>query len=496
MQQSLRETRPAAPRRTIRTYSILQHWTLAHAYLANMGGLLHAYPEGRCLDKDTRYYALTSAKLGRAYDWRSSAGHHPLFGLILSKDDIADKSKADWLVKSIAVVQITWLTLTVLARGVLGQPVTQLEIATTAFSIFAIVTYVVNFWKPKDVSQPILLQCLVHGYDMSRDIKHYDYTQSLVSRLSDPVLKREWTTVISDIVRVKNDMIWMPNDGIPLVFSIMAVSAFVFGGLHCLAWNFEFPSQAERILWRTTGVASALVPVLSLFASFCLSYMATTHVDKLLASWLAAKLECVARFPQNYLELLKVPLFRHWSDSEVVLLMSQPAGTRNFDERPVIQAAGQRDETPNVIIFLEFFNQFFTSWEDAKNGTHPRLVYSLLSSYEVMERYFTKEVQELLDDYEESYLRKRFVTGDNEPPRIKCVSHMMAILEQLPAEGDKVQRPRDVYNQISRYLVIGSGILYIVVRIIILILLFTCLRAVPLDVYEGTPWTRFLPNFS
>jgi hypothetical protein len=170
----------------IYTYPIPQHWTLAHAYLANMGGLLHVERSSvRCLAKDAEYYVLTGAKLGRHYSWVPSPSH-PLQGLILSEDDIADKSKADWLVKTIAVFQIAWLIVTVFARGVLGLPVTQLEIATTAFSVFAIATYAANFWKPKDVFQPILLQCQPLGIPVSTGQENYDWTQSFVHRLRAP----------------------------------------------------------------------------------------------------------------------------------------------------------------------------------------------------------------------------------------------------------------------------------------------------------------------
>jgi hypothetical protein len=126
----------------------------------------------------------------------------------------------------------------------------------------------------------------------------------------------------------------------------------------------------------------------------------------------------------------------------------------------------------------------------------PRLVDNLLWTYASLKDRFPKEDQDFWDDYEDSYLRTRFTTDGNELPQVKCISHIMATLEQLNAEKIKVQKLRDIYEQISRFLTISSGILYIAARLIILVLLFTCLRAVPLGVYENTPWTRFLPNFS
>jgi hypothetical protein len=52
---------------------------------------------------------------------------------------------------------------------VIGLPVTQLEIATIAFSIFLIATYFVNWWKPKDVIKPTLLKAPIFGVSTTLD---------------------------------------------------------------------------------------------------------------------------------------------------------------------------------------------------------------------------------------------------------------------------------------------------------------------------------------
>lgn len=143
----------------IHTYRTTQNWTLTHAYFANMGGLLYPDIHG-VRENELRYYVLSGVTLSNRYDW---SGNHPLEGLVLEKRDIEDKSKADWLLKCFTVLQVAWLVLTVIVRGVEGLPVTQLEIATVAFSIFAIFTYAANWWKPKDVSRPILIKKRARG---------------------------------------------------------------------------------------------------------------------------------------------------------------------------------------------------------------------------------------------------------------------------------------------------------------------------------------------
>ena len=38
--------------------------------------------------------------------------------------------------------------------------------------------------------------------------------------------------------------------------------AIGFGGIHCLAWSFEFPSHLERLLWRSASLTITCAPVL------------------------------------------------------------------------------------------------------------------------------------------------------------------------------------------------------------------------------------------
>ena len=48
-------------------------------------------------------------------------------------------------------------------------------------------------------------------------------------------------------------------------WSRMVVFAFfgvIFGGLHCIGWNFEFPTHAEQMLWRSTSLGIAAIPLI------------------------------------------------------------------------------------------------------------------------------------------------------------------------------------------------------------------------------------------
>ena len=51
------------------------------------------------------------------------------------------------------------------------------------------------------------------------------------------------------------------------VFIIIPVFGSMFGGLHCLAWNFTYPKHVEKIIWRIASLTIALTPVTCLVLS-------------------------------------------------------------------------------------------------------------------------------------------------------------------------------------------------------------------------------------
>lgn len=62
--------------------------------------------------------------------------------------------------------------------------------------------------------------------------------QGFVERLLAPSAAND-AIFHEDRKRIKNDIVWMQEDT-PLIWGLMAISSLIFGGLHCLAWNFDF----------------------------------------------------------------------------------------------------------------------------------------------------------------------------------------------------------------------------------------------------------------
>ena len=38
-------------------------------------------------------------------------------------------------------------------------------------------------------------------------------------------------------------------------------SQWSFGGIHCIAWSFAFPSSTEQLLWRISSIAITGIPL-------------------------------------------------------------------------------------------------------------------------------------------------------------------------------------------------------------------------------------------
>ncbi|KAJ5725885.1 uncharacterized protein N7483_007242 [Penicillium malachiteum] len=186
----------------------------------------------------------------------------------ISTDEIQDKSKADSFLRVITVIQILWLCVQTIARWVEGLAVTQLEIATVAFAICAVLMYHICWAKPKGVDIPITAFYYGGNIEEIRD---------RVRRAEEEVTpsvsgaQREWSM---RLVHFKST--GMPGGGIKLsltpseqfVWSMtLILGGVVFGGIHLIAWNFVFPTHIEMVLWRVSALFCTFIIPASFFAS-------------------------------------------------------------------------------------------------------------------------------------------------------------------------------------------------------------------------------------
>jgi len=113
-------------------------WSRTHAFYLLMGGF--ALYQG-----NDRYGVLTAAKLEALLEKDFIDMPN------IEEEDILDRSKADWVAKTIAVVQMTWFSVQLIARYVKGWAVTELEILTFSTVVMTIGMYFSWWDKPLDV---------------------------------------------------------------------------------------------------------------------------------------------------------------------------------------------------------------------------------------------------------------------------------------------------------------------------------------------------------
>ncbi|KAI1124027.1 hypothetical protein F5Y10DRAFT_250534 [Nemania abortiva] len=219
-------------------------WSLTHCYIANMGGF-YTHHNGEHHSLTTRHLLKHSRRIK---SW-------------VSEDDLNDKSKTDYFTKALAVLQITQLLLSLISRKVQNLAFSQLETLTLAFAICGVLTYGCSWYKPQNVKRPIEV--------FLRPDEEWDH--SITRRTFDSL----WKVVMNSEDLVNNEPIRrIPNDNIPktkaheIHYALYVLTALTvgFGSIHAIAWNFEFPTLIEQILWRVATLISTAAPPVALLA--------------------------------------------------------------------------------------------------------------------------------------------------------------------------------------------------------------------------------------
>lgn len=185
-------------------------------------------------------------------------------------DEIDDKNKSDAFTRAISVTQITWISVQVVAQAARRLAISQLEIAVLAFSACAIIIYALNWKKPKGISVPYTLISFpgvipseVVGGAVGGDRTDL-FERSILSSLFD--YDRPLETLGR---RVPNDTcVRQENPHESAVYDVFGlfIGTLLFGGLHTAAWNFNFPTRMEQIVWR---VSSLMCTIYMLAISAC-----------------------------------------------------------------------------------------------------------------------------------------------------------------------------------------------------------------------------------
>ncbi|TFK59897.1 hypothetical protein BDN72DRAFT_805965 [Pluteus cervinus] len=284
-------------------------WTRTHGHFAQMGAF------GR---KDTNQILFPPTLI----ELLRNGSIHP-DSLRLTQKQVEDRSKGDTLSKLLVASQTSWFVIECMARWYMKLPLTEVEVVTLAFAVLNVFTYAFWWGKPLDVQCPIYVEVKSSGvthaeakgeldsnmnltvpqvviisiegaHEEQKPVKEtttastgatQTHTQTLRKEISDHGFWRTLTNRL--IVRPFIALAWplaelfgdgdvhesakhistfygmkLPDGKGRVVVSLSCLVGVIFGIIHFLSWNSEFPVRMELLLWRGSSAILVTVPVL------------------------------------------------------------------------------------------------------------------------------------------------------------------------------------------------------------------------------------------
>lgn len=180
---------------------------------------------------------------------------------VVEEDEINDKSKGDMVTKALVVWQTAWFVIQIVARGVGGLAITELEIMTLAYGLMCSFLYLLWWNKPYDIQTPIPTEGPAPNL-LQSSLQEVFPTRSWTQFEAKDILNGVWAIILDNIIFEDTQS----GEVSPRLEEIAAILSFIastlFGCIHCVAWNFHFPTPFERLLWISSSLVVAALPCL------------------------------------------------------------------------------------------------------------------------------------------------------------------------------------------------------------------------------------------
>lgn len=151
-----------------------------------------------------------------------------------------------------------------------GLASSQLEVPTLAFAVCTAAAYVALWPKPLDVRTATEIKVASISTNKSLDLGHSE-GESIFYNLFKCLADLSLGDLIDDVPRsqrrstfdrIPNDNVDPDSAGLFTSYGLLAIAGSVFGAIHLVAWNFQFPTSIEQNLWRTASVLVTAMPTL------------------------------------------------------------------------------------------------------------------------------------------------------------------------------------------------------------------------------------------
>ncbi|KAA8911410.1 hypothetical protein FN846DRAFT_440923 [Sphaerosporella brunnea] len=198
--------------------------TMQDGFYAAMGGYVVNLPDGKGKWRKSTLTVDGAIKLGKLNP--STIAYH---------QTIEDKSNADILAKILVCFQVSFLVIQSICRKASGYPLTLLEVHTLVHVVCALLMYLLWFYKPLDIHDPVVVEA----------------TEDVVSLFKDeiPDKSRYLCSRARNIRTFKGSTSGSFQAGF-----VLLVLCASYSGIHLSTWNFFFPTDVEKYIWKVSCI--------------------------------------------------------------------------------------------------------------------------------------------------------------------------------------------------------------------------------------------------
>ncbi len=338
------------------------------------------------------------------------------------------------------MLQILQLVLSVIVRRARRLPFSQLEALTLAFAVCGVGTYAVYWYKPQNVG--VALEVITRDYKSEAGFqKTQDSFWAVLTNKKDDTEKKVVDRIANDNIPIGTSH--TAHAAIP----VLAVMSAGFGCLHLVAWDFEFPTEVEKLLWRIAVVLSITVPVIGLL-SIPLSQVTVP-----------------SGHPRDFMRwCLHVLREMSWYSSDKTVVVEARRTLEDIYNSPEGDNAARK-----------FYRDIFKG-----EGGEPTLRTQMINFIEKKAPFEDRISLELPEDFSQFNELVEHMNGDG--PKKLVENAKTNIYPQ------KSLLPKSV----NMFILYATGSVYTLSRITILTLALSSLRSMPDEVYVTT-WTENIP---
>ena len=285
------------------------HFGIVHAFYANMGGFAFYGP---CGDDAP---AVEESPFEIAANPRGAIEvpkfetlvyimkHFPHIITNIPEETILDRAESSSLSKTVLIVQVGWFCTNCASRLFQRLPLSLLEVSTAAHAFCTLLTYFVWWSKPLNIAAPTLLRdkdaqevyallkCSHEEYDEALEVSkkraegdssaptgpHESGKIILAANALQHLLPTPERPPLQPGFKESGYMLVpgnfsnkSPNYWISMI-TASVVSPILYGLVHFLAWNDNFPTPLERLLWRASSFVVTFSGLVGITISILLS---------------------------------------------------------------------------------------------------------------------------------------------------------------------------------------------------------------------------------